>query len=63
MKLKTCKSARKRVKIKNKKLYRKSAYTGHLFRHKSTKQLRHLSNVKLINMADLGPYLKLLPYL
>lgn len=63
MKLKTCKAARKRVKIKKNNLYRKSAYTGHLFRHKSTKQLHHLADVKTIHSADLSTYLKLLPYL
>jgi ribosomal protein L35 len=62
IKLKTRKSALKRIKIKNNNFYRKSAYKSHLLKHKSNKQLRSLSLIKKINNVDKFAFLKMLPY-
>ena len=62
MKLKTRKSAAKRVKIKKNCLARKKAYKGHLLRKKNSKRLRTLSAPTLINKSDLGKFQQMLPY-
>ncbi len=63
MKLKTCKAALKRIKLKNKILYRKKAFKSHLLIHKTSKRLRHLSQKICIKKVDSSMYFKLLPYL
>jgi ribosomal protein L35 len=60
MKLKTNKSAAKRVKIKKSCLSRKHAYKRHLLRNKSTKQLRRLSGPVKINAADIHAFKRML---
>jgi large subunit ribosomal protein L35 len=62
MKLKTNKAAAKRVKVKKNCLCRKRAYKRHLLRHKSTKQLRRLSNPAKIHAADSLAFQNMLPY-
>jgi large subunit ribosomal protein L35 len=62
MKLKTHKSAVKRVKVKKNCLARKKAYRGHLLRKKNSKRLRHLSEASLINKSDLHAFSLMLPY-
>jgi large subunit ribosomal protein L35 len=52
MKLKTRKSALKRVKLKKNCLARKKAYKGHLLRRKSSKRLRRLSESSQVSAAD-----------
>jgi ribosomal protein L35 len=52
MKLKTCKSAAKRVKVKKNCLSRKKAYKGHLLRKKNSKRLRTLSGPATIHSSD-----------
>ena len=62
MKLKTRKSALKRVKPKKNGLARKSAYMGHLLRRKNSKRLRRLSEATQINSSDLKAFSYMLPY-
>lgn len=62
MKLKTRKSAAKRVKSKKNFFSRKKAYKGHLLRRKSTKQLRTLSQPAKIHNADSAAFSLMLPY-
>lgn len=63
MKLKTRKSAAKRVKVKKNYLARKQAYKGHLLRRKTTKQLRSLSQPSKIHQADTHSFSIMLPYI
>jgi len=53
IKLKTRKSAFKRVKIKKNALVRKKAYKAHLLRKKNSKRLRNLSRATTINKHDI----------
>ena len=62
MKLKTRKSASKRVKIKKNSLERKKAYKSHLLRKKNSKRLRRLSESVKIHKSDFSSYSLLLPY-
>lgn len=62
MKLKNNKSAVKRIKIKNNLLYRKKAYRNHLLRKKSSKRLRNLSKITIINNSNKKSFLNLIPY-
>ena len=62
MKLKTRKSAVKRVKIKKNCLARKKAYKGHLLRRKNSKRLRRLSEASLIQKSDSLSFSYMLPY-
>ena len=62
MKLKTRKSAAKRIKIKKNCLCRKKAYKGHLLRRKNSKRLRTLASPSLVHENDLGRFEKMLPY-
>jgi len=62
MKLKTRKSALKRIKSKKNCLARKSAYKGHLLRRKNSKRLRRLSEPNQIHSSDLNAFSKMLPY-
>ena len=54
MKLKTRKSAQKRVKVKKNVLQRKKAYKSHLLRRKDSKRLRRLSEPMQVHKADLN---------
>ena len=60
MKLKICKSALKRIKIKKKGFFRKSAYKGHLLRKKNSNKLRRLSKKILIKNSDNLNFFKML---
>ena len=62
MKLKTHKSAAKRVKIKKNCFARKKAYKGHLLRRKNSKRLRRLSEPSRIHKADFLNFSAMLPY-
>ena len=62
MKLKTRKSASKRVKRKKNILSRKKAFKGHLLRKKNSKQLRTLSQAAKIHSADQKVFDLMLPY-
>ena len=62
MKLKTRKSAAKRIKNKKNYFARKKAYKGHLLRRKTTKQLRTLSQPAAIHSADSTNFSLMLPY-
>ncbi len=62
MKVKTRKSALKRVKIKKRILARKKAYKSHLLSHKNSKRLRGLSAAAVIHSADSAAFKKMLPY-
>lgn len=62
MKLKTRKSALKRIKIKKNFLIRKKAYKGHLLRKKNSKRIRTLSMSAQVNPSDLKIFCKMLPY-
>ncbi len=62
MKLKTRKSAFKRVKVKKNILARKKAYKSHLLGHKNSKRLRTLSSPAQIHKSDLAAFEKMLPY-
>lgn len=61
MKLKTRKSALKRVKVKKNFLARKHSYKGHLLRRKTTKQLRSLSQPAKIHSSDYTNFSRMLP--
>lgn len=62
MKLKTRKSAAKRIKSKKNYFARKKAYRAHLLRRKSTKQLRTLAQPAQINISDIRAFNLMLPY-
>jgi large subunit ribosomal protein L35 len=62
MKLKTRKSAAKRVKIKKNCLCRKKAYNGHLLRRKNSKRLRRLSEPSMVHDSDTRAFSRMLPY-
>ena len=62
MKLKTRKSAAKRIKVKKNNLDRKKAYKGHLLRRKNSKRLRRLSEASQIHSSDMQTFAKMLPY-
>lgn len=62
MKLKTRKSAAKRVKIKKNCFARKNAYKGHLLRRKNSKRLRRLSEASQIHSSDVNSFSAMLPY-
>jgi large subunit ribosomal protein L35 len=62
MKLKTRKSAAKRIKKKKNCFSRKKAYKGHLLRRKNSKRLRVLSGPSQIHKADVGKFEQMLPY-
>nr|AYO28665.1 ribosomal protein L35 [Neotessella volvocina] len=52
MKLKTRKSAAKRIRIKKNCIVRKKAYKGHLLKRKNSKRLRRLSQAAKIHSSD-----------
>lgn len=62
MKLKTRKSAAKRIKVKKNCLCRKKAYKGHLLRRKNSKRLRRLSEASTVDNSDLKKFSFMLPY-
>jgi ribosomal protein L35 len=62
MKLKTRKSAAKRVKIKKRFLARKSAYKSHLLKSKNSKRLRRLSAPSIVHSTDMESFALMLPY-
>jgi large subunit ribosomal protein L35 len=62
LKLKTRKSASKRIKIKKNCLRRKSAYKGHLLRKKNSKQLRALSAPANVHTSDVAVFAAMMPY-
>lgn len=62
MKLRTRKSALKRVKIKKRVLLRKKAYKSHLLSHKSSKRLRGLKAASQVHQVDAPAFYKMLPY-
>lgn len=62
MKLKTRKSAAKRIKIKKNNFARRKAYKGHLLRRKNSKRLRHLSEPSQVHPADNKVFSYMLPY-
>ena len=62
MKIKTNKSAFKRIKIKNKLFYIKKSNKNHLLRKKTSKILRKLSKIVFINNSNKKSFLKLIPY-
>jgi len=62
IKLKTRKSALKRIKVKKNCIRRKKAYKGHLLRRKSSKQLRTLSQAANVSKADVKTFAVMVPY-
>lgn len=62
MKLKTRKSALKRVLNKKNFFCRKKAYKGHLLRRKSSKRLRRLSEASVIHSSDTNAFSHMIPY-
>nr|QOU10699.1 ribosomal protein L35 [Spumella sp. Baekdong012001B8] len=62
LKLKTQKSAAKRIKVKKRFFSRKSSFLGHLRRKKSARRKRALKAPKKIHLADLYTFSVLLPY-
>ena len=63
MKLKTHKSAAKRVKAKKNGFARKKAYKGHLLRRKNSKRLRRLSEASTVHSSDFGTFSRMLLYI
>ncbi len=61
-KLKTCKSASKRVKIKKKIILRKKAFKSHLMSSKNSKRIRNLSKQVSVNYTDVSKFLRMNPY-
>jgi len=55
-KLKTCKSAAKRVKIKRYSFSRKKAFKAHLMSSKSSKRARRLSQSASICLGDISSF-------
>ncbi len=62
MKLKTRKSAAKRIKSKKNLLARKKAYKSHLLKRKNAKRLRRLSEPSQIHSSDSTAFYLMLPY-
>lgn len=62
MKLKTRKSAAKRIRVKKNCFSRKKAYKGHLLRKKNSKRLRRLSETSSIHFSDLNAFSRMIPY-
>lgn len=62
MKLKTRKSAVKRINKKGNVFIRKKAYKGHLLRKKSSSRLRRLARSSKINNSDFRAFKLMLPY-
>jgi large subunit ribosomal protein L35 len=62
IKLKTRKSAAKRVKIKKNCIARKKAYKSHILKHKNSKRLRRLSSPALVHKSDLASFVLMIPY-
>ena len=62
MKLKTRKSAAKRINKKGNVFIRKKAYKGHLLRKKSSSRLRRLTRSSKINNSDFRAFKLMLPY-
>ena len=62
MKLKTRKSAAKRINIKKNLFCRKKAYKRHLLRRKNSKRLRRLSEPSVIHSSDFKKFSLMLPY-
>lgn len=62
MKLKTRKSALKRVKVKKNCFLRKKAYKGHLLRKKNSQRLRRLSEASKIHVSDSNAFSRMIPY-
>lgn len=62
MKLKTRKSAVKRVKIKKSGYARKKAYKGHLLRRKNSKRLRRLNAPAVVHSVDASAFSTMIPY-
>jgi len=62
MKLKTRKSAAKRVIMKKNCISRKKAYKSHLLRRKNSKRLRTLSAPSQIHSSDVSAFYFMLPY-
>lgn len=61
-KLKTCKSAAKRIKIKKKIILRKKAFKSHLMSSKNSKRVRNLSKQVSVNYTDVSKFLRMNPY-
>lgn len=61
-KLKTRKSASKRVKIKKKIILRKKAFKSHLMSSKNSKRIRNLSKQVSVNYTDVSKFLRMNPY-
>lgn len=61
MKLKTRKSALKRVKVKGNIFVRKKAYKSHLLRRKNSKHLRTLSLSVAIHPSDRKAFCRMIP--
>jgi len=61
MKLKTRKSASKRVKRKKNSFARKKAFKGHLLRKKNSKRLRTLAQATQIHSSDSKTFNLMLP--
>lgn len=62
MKLKTRKSAAKRIKKRKNSLSHKKAYKAHLLRRKNSKRLRRLSETVSIHSTDMKNFKYMLPY-
>lgn len=62
MKLKTRKSAAKRINKKGNLLIRKKAYKGHLLRKKNSNRLRRLGRSSKIHNTDMRVFKLMLPY-
>jgi len=62
MKLKTRKSAIKRVLSKKNFFCRKKAYKSHLLRRKNSKRLRRLSEASVIHSSDATSFSRMIPY-
>lgn len=62
MKLKTRKSAAKRVIAKKNGFARKKAYKGHLLRKKNSKRLRTLAAPSQVHSCDIPKFSLMLPY-
>jgi ribosomal protein L35 len=63
LKLKTRKSAAKRVKVKKNCICRKKAYRGHFLRRKNSKRLRRLSEAASVHDSDFKTFTKMLLYI
>lgn len=63
LKIKTRKSAAKRVNVKKRVIERKASSLGHLRRKKNAKRKRALKAAKSIHANDASAFKYLLPYL